>query len=90
MVWAVVERRARRGRRIEGGREVGVLVVCRMQRDTVRVVILLVVIDGSSSLRRLEYWDTLMTGRTACQARISADIRVTKHYLRCTNHLNRS
>lgn len=86
MVWVVVERRARRGRRIEGGREVGVLVVCRMQRDTVRVVILLVVIDGSSSLRRLEFWD----GRTACQARMSADIRVTKHHFRCKNHLNRS
>jgi len=38
--WVVVERQARRGRRIEGGREVGVLVVCRMQRDTARVIIL--------------------------------------------------
>jgi len=60
VVWVVVERRARRGRRIEGGREVGVLVVWRMQRDTVRVVILVVVIDGSSSLRRLEFWDALL------------------------------
>ncbi len=61
MVWVVVERRARRGRRrIEGGREMGVLVVSRMQRDTARVIILVVVIDGSSSLRRLEFWDALL------------------------------
>jgi len=38
----------------------GVLVVSRMQRDTARVIILVVVIDGSSSLRRLEFWDALL------------------------------
>lgn len=41
MVWVVVERWARRGRREVGGSEVAVLEVCSMQRDTVRVIIVM-------------------------------------------------
>lgn len=78
-MWVVVERRARSGRRKEGGSEGGGLVICRTEREIVRVVILVVVIDGYSGLTSKPYGilGYFVTGRTACQAGTSTDIRIT-------------